>query len=187
MTNIDDLLMEYEKTYAQPSPTEPRYQLSPTEPRYQPTKYQHNPKGMSQSMSENNISFRRPNDHSQFSPKATQQHVGYDLTGGSPYRGRQASRTPSPIKGLEKIKEDPSPEGIRDQAPSTNVSMDPPASPVKRSRSPMKQLFGDKGFLGRSTSMKEMPSEEYRKKGMKQLSEKLKQRMGEMVRNIIVS
>ncbi|KAL8637430.1 MAG: hypothetical protein Q9228_005299 [Teloschistes exilis] len=171
MTNIDDLLMEYEKTYAQPSPTEPRYQ---------PTKYQHNPKGMSQSMSENNISFRRPNDHSQFSPKATQQHVGCDLAGGSPYRGRQASRTPSPIKGLEKIKEDPSPEGIRDQAPSTNVSMDPPASPVKRSRSPMKQLFGDKGFLGRSTSMKEVPSEEYRKKGMKQLSEKLKQRMGEM-------
>ncbi|KAI4205696.1 MAG: hypothetical protein LQ350_000193 [Teloschistes chrysophthalmus] len=171
MTNIDDLLMEYEKTYGQPSPPEPRYQ---------PTKYEHKPKGMSQSMSENNISFRRQNDHSHSPPKVTQQHVDYDLAGGSPYRGRHASRTPSPIKGLEKIKEDPSPEGIRDQAPSTNVSMDPPASPIKRSRSPIKQFFGDKGFLGRSTSMKEMPSEEHRKKGMKQLSEKLKQRMGEM-------
>lgn len=178
MTNIDDLLMEYEKTYGQPSPPEPRYQ---------PTKYEHKPKGMSQSMSENNISFRRQNDHSHSPPKVTQQHVDYDLAGGSPYRGRHASRTPSPIKGLEKIKEDPSPEGIRDQAPSTNVSMDPPASPIKRSRSPIKQFFGDKGFLGRSTSMKEMPSEEHRKKGMKQLSEKLKQRMGEMVRNILVS
>lgn len=45
----------------------------------------------------------------------------------------------------------------------------------------MKQLFGENGFLGRSTSMKELPSEEYRKKGVKHLGEKFKQRVEGMV------
>ncbi|KAL8725314.1 MAG: hypothetical protein Q9181_006459 [Wetmoreana brouardii] len=181
-TKIDDLLREYEKANSQ---------TSPTAPRFLPTKYQHRPKGMSQSMSENNISFRRPYDHSHFSPNVIQQRMDYDTAGAtsryegeSPSfarsRGRRSSRAPSPVKALEDIKEDQTPEGIRDQSPHKDISMELPASPVKRSRSPMKQLFGDKGFLGRSTSMKELPSEEYRKKGMKHFGAKFKQRVGDM-------
>lgn len=143
---------------------------------------------MTQSISENNLSFRRPHDHNHQSPKTIQPRPEYGPNGissqygtGSPSfarpRGRHTSRTPSPVKGLEDIKEDQTPEGIRDQSPHKAVPMDMPASPVKRSRSPMKQLFGDKGFLGRSTSMKELPSAEYRKKGMKHFGEKFKQRV----------
>ena len=77
-------------------------------------------------------------------------------------RGRAVTRTPSPVKQLEDIKEEAS------------VS---PKAPPKRSRSPVKQLFGEKGWLGRSTSMKELPSEEYRKTGIKVWGGKLKQRM----------
>ncbi|KAL8693605.1 MAG: hypothetical protein Q9218_001605 [Villophora microphyllina] len=171
LTTVDDLRVEFEKAYIQPSPTAPRYQ---------PTKYQQKPKAMSHSISENNISFRRPNDRSHLPPRATQQHFEHDAAEEFPYRGRRASRTPSLIKGLENIKEDPTPEGLREQRTYASVPMSPPASPVKRSRSPMKKLFGENGFLGRSTSMKELPSEEYGKKGMKQLSEKLKQRVGGM-------
>ena len=63
-------------------------------------------------------------------------------------------------------------------------SSEVPSSPTKRSRSPMKQLFGERGFLGRSTSMKELPSEEYRKKGVKHWSEKIKQRVGGMTEDV---
>jgi hypothetical protein len=45
----------------------------------------------------------------------------------------------------------------------------------------VKQLFGERGWLGRSTSMKELPSEEYRKTGFKHWGEKLKQKVGEIV------
>ena len=50
-------------------------------------------------------------------------------------------------------------------------------SPVKRSRSPVKQLFGEGGFLGRSLSYKEAPEDRYRKKGVKHGIEKIRQRM----------
>lgn len=73
------------------------------------------------------------------------------------------------MKLLEDIKEDQSPGS--------------PVVPPKRSRSPMKQLFGEGGWLGRSTSMKELPDEEYRKKGLKHWGGKLKQRVEEMVSN----
>ena len=79
-----------------------------------------------------------------------------------PSRGRIATRTPSPVKQLEDIKEE--------------YSASPKDTP-RRSRSPVKQLFGEKGWLGRSTSMKELPSEEYRKTGIKVWGGKLKQRM----------
>lgn len=77
-------------------------------------------------------------------------------------RGRAGVRTPSPVKQLEDIREE--------------ISI-PPQTPPKRSRSPVKQLFGEKGWLGRSTSMKELPSEEYRKTGIKIWGGKMKQRM----------
>ena len=83
-------------------------------------------------------------------------------------RGRAITRTPSPIKNLEDIKEE--------------ASISPNVSP-KRSRSPMKQLFGENGWLGRSLSMKELPSEEYRKTGIKNWGEKFKQRMVQKVRH----
>ena len=50
-------------------------------------------------------------------------------------------------------------------------------SPSKRSRSPVKQLFGEGGFLGRSTSYKEAPAEQYRKAGLKHGIEKIGQRI----------
>lgn len=77
-------------------------------------------------------------------------------------RGRAGPRTPSPVKQLENIREE--------------ISV-PPQAPPKRSRSPVKQLFGENGWLGRSTSMKELPSEEYRKTGIKIWGGKIKQRM----------
>ena len=82
-------------------------------------------------------------------------------------RGRPINRTPSPVK-LEDIKED--------------QPMNSPSSPIKRSRSPVKQLFGENGWLGRSTSMKEMPSEEFRKNGIKHWGGKLRQRVELIVR-----
>lgn len=84
-------------------------------------------------------------------------------------RGRPIARTPSPVKQLEDIREE--------------VSISPkPQTPPKRSRSPVKQLFGEKGWLGRSTSMKELPSEEFRKTGLKIWGGKLKQKMLAKVR-----
>jgi hypothetical protein len=46
-----------------------------------------------------------------------------------------------------------------------------------------KLLFGEGGWLGRSMSMKDLdePSERYRKTGLKQWGEKLKQRVEDLV------
>ena len=49
------------------------------------------------------------------------------------------------------------------------------ASSAKRSRSPVKQLFGEGGFLGRSISYKEAPEDRYRKKGVKHGIDKIRQ------------
>ena len=54
-------------------------------------------------------------------------------------------------------------------------------SPVRRSRSPVKQLFGEGGFLGRSLSYKEQPSERYKKTGLKYEVKKMKQRLWDKV------
>ena len=132
------------------------------------------PPGMSHSQSEGNLDFRshvmkahpRPN-----LPGHAISHARYsddsDLSSDHS-RGRSFSRTPSPTKLLEDIEED--------QAPGFSTS------PVKRARSPLKQLFGEKGWLGKSMSMKELPSEEYRKTGIKHWGEKIKQRVEDMVR-----
>ncbi len=45
----------------------------------------------------------------------------------------------------------------------------------------MKQMFGERGWLGKSMSMKELPSEEYRKTGLKHWGGKIKHRVEYMV------
>ena len=137
-------------------------------------------------MSENNLSFRRPQHAPLPLAKAVQPQHQYevhkisDYGSGSPIRGRFSSRasSSSPIKGLEDIKEDETLRGKKGQMVAEAYM---PTSPVKRSRSPIKQLFAEKGFLGRTTSVKELPSEDNRKKGMKHFGEKFKQRVGGMV------
>ncbi|KAL8696932.1 MAG: hypothetical protein Q9224_002543 [Gallowayella concinna] len=184
VTRIEDLL-RYSREMGEP-------QVSPNVPRYQPTRYQQRPKGMSYSASENNISFRRPPGHGQVSFDQSQEHDDYDdasiYSQESPSfahsRGRLGHRTPSPVKILEDIKEDQTSEGNHNHKAQMLLGLDPPVSPVKRSRSPIKQLFGDKGFHGRSASMKELPSEASRKKGVKHFVEKLNQRVGGMTEGV---
>lgn len=130
---------------------------------------------MPHSQSENNIDFRAPptNVHSLrvgkvFVVRGDNTARSSEESGESSFsRGRSVSRTPSPVKLLEDIKEAQSPES--------------PLPPTKRARSPIKQLFGEGGWLGKSTSMKEPPDEEYRKKGIKHWGGKLKQRVEDLV------
>ena len=148
-----------------------------TKPQNRFVRSHHKPQGMSQSLSENDLQYRRQHrnyrspqlelkDFERDSPLFGIDNGLYSPS-GSPKRGRPLNRTPSPVK-LEDIKED--------------QPMIFPSSSPKRSRSPVKQLFGEKGWLGRSTSMKEMPSEEFRKNGIKHWGGKFKQRVGMMVR-----
>ena len=132
-------------------------------------------RGMSQSRSDANIMYRRHPTRIDTSLDCEYSEPGnrhpascdsFSSSSGYPSRGRFASRTPSPMK-LDNINED------------LEVGCSP--SPPKRSRSPVKQLFGEHGWLGRSTSMKELPSDEFRKTGIKHWGGKLKQRVGEMV------
>ena len=137
----------------------------------------HKSPGMSHSQSEGNIDFRSrgikdhnlrvgktfesaSGDHQRRSSKDTDSSSSFS-------RGRTITRTPSPVKTLEGIKED-------------QVSNSPP-SPIKRSRSPFKQMFGENGWLGRSTSMNELPNEKYRKNGIKHWGGKIKQRVENLV------
>lgn len=139
-----------------------------------PKKPGHKSPGMPHSQSENNIDFRAPptNVHNLRVGKVFATRNDYtarssEESGASSFsRGRSVSRTPSPVKMLEDIKEDQSPGS--------------PLQPPKRSRSPMKQLFGEGGWLGKSTSMKESPDDEYRKRGIKHWGGKLKQRVEDL-------
>ena len=137
----------------------------------------HKSPGMSHSQSEGNIDFRsrERKDHNLRVGKIFEGAAGdyyakssknTDTSSAFP-RGRTATRTPSPVKALEDIKED--------------QASDSPPSPVKRSRSPFKQMFGENGWLGRSTSMNELPDEKYRKNGIKHWGGKLKQRVENLV------
>ncbi|KAL8982775.1 MAG: hypothetical protein Q9205_002808, partial [Flavoplaca limonia] len=183
VTRFEDLL-RYNRESAES-------QIPSNVPRYQPTKYQHRPKGMSHSVSENNIGFRRQPGFREVAVREVKERLDRDDPDNesmysqespsfAPPRGRHMPRTPSPVKVLGDIKEDPIPEVSHDRCHLERLPMDPPASPVKRSRSPMKHLFGEGGFFGRSASMKELPSEEHRKKGMKHLVEKFNERVGGM-------
>ena len=124
--------------------------------------------GMSQSRSEGNI-------QQSHRPSPSQDRDYPHPLGGFPYirfadendpplsdRGRAAHRSTSPVKPLDDIEEE---EFVA------------PETPPRRAHSPIKQLFGEKGWLGRSTSMKELPSEEYRKTGIKHWGGKIKEKM----------
>ncbi|KLJ05340.1 hypothetical protein EMPG_11187 [Blastomyces silverae] len=82
---------------------------------------------------------------------------------GSPDRGRGRGRSLSPVKVLEALDE--------------NSPLEFLPSPMKRPRSPHKKLFGENGWLGRSPSLKESPSEKNKRPGFKSLGEKIKQRV----------
>ena len=131
---------------------------------------------MPHSQSENNIAFRsgisNSSSGSQFShisfPRED-DHVRLSedtAASSSPSRGRSARRTPSPTKELEEIKED-------------QFLVTP--SPQKRSLSPMKKMFGEGGWLGKSMSMHELPNEEYRKTGLKHWGGKIKKGVENLV------
>ncbi|KAI4284822.1 MAG: hypothetical protein L6R38_001158 [Xanthoria sp. 2 TBL-2021] len=141
------------------------------------------------------MGFRRQPGYKEVAVQESQRYPDQDILDSqsiysqespsfAPPRSRPTPRTPSPIKILGDIKEDPISEGFHGQGLQKSLPMDPPASPVKRSRSPIKHLFGERGFFGRSASMKELPSEEHRKKGMKHLVEKLNERMGGMTEGV---
>lgn len=137
----------------------------------------HKSPGMSHSQSEGNIDFRSRGikEHNLRVGKTFEGAAGdyytrrsEDTDASSSFsRGRTVTRTPSPIKALEDIRED-------------QASISPP-SPTKRSRSPFKQMFGENGWLGRSTSMNELPDEKYRKTGIKHWGGKIKQRVENLV------
>ena len=137
----------------------------------------HKSPGMSHSQSEGNIDFRSHEikDHNLRVGKIFERAGGDHCTRSSEdtdasfsfSRGRTITRTPSPVKTLEEIKED-------------QASNSPP-SPTKRSRSPFKQMFGENGWLGRSTSMNELPDDKYRKTGIKHWGGKIKQRVENLV------
>ena len=137
----------------------------------------HKSPGMSHSQSEGNIDFRSrgAKDHNLRVGKTfecvaadyrTRSNTNTDASSSFP-RGRTITRTPSPVKALEDIKED--------QASGSSPS------PTKRSRSPFKQMFGEHGWLGRSMSMNELPNEKYRKNGIKHWGGKIKQRVENLV------
>ena len=84
----------------------------------------------------------------------------------SPVRGRGINRTPSPIKHMDEIKEG---------------SAYKPKDIIKRSRSPIKKIFGQSGLLGRSGSSNQLPNDTVLKNGVKSWFGKVKQRMGESV------
>jgi len=85
----------------------------------------------------------------------------------SPTRGRVAERPSSPVKVLQNLDED--------------SVLDVMQSPQKRSRSPHKKLFGEGGWLSKSTSLKELSTESGKKGGLKTWGEKLKSRMEDLV------
>lgn len=123
---------------------------------YTPYMSPEKPKGLGQSRSEANVAFIAP------SPIKTQSQTHHNGTTVHfeeeefPDRGRQRRRRPS-LRYLDEFKEE--------------------LSPVQRSRSPMKKMFGENGWLGRSTSLKEVPVEHDWKTGFKQLGGKIKQRV----------
>ncbi len=135
------------------------------------------PKGMSHSRSENSVAFitsSNPKSVSRLNVSTHKQIGSYSKPGEgatsplpSPTRGRAPNRAPSPIKYIEGTGEE--------------SMVEIPQSPTKRPRSPMKKMFGENGWLGRSTSMKELPSEQYRKTGLKHWGGKIKQRVGDLV------
>ncbi|KAI9751284.1 MAG: hypothetical protein M4579_006137 [Chaenotheca gracillima] len=128
------------------------------------------PKSMSQSRSENNLAARPRR-----APSPIDTSQGYRgrttaaLHAALPARGRSTS----PVKFLKQLKE------------VDERGSEPPRSPTKRSRSPIKTLFGEGGWLSKSNSLKEMPEDPFRKSGFKNWSSKVKQRVEGMTEGVI--
>ena len=80
-------------------------------------------------------------------------------------RGRGRDRTGSPFKEIS----------ISGQDSTSDYN---PHSPPRRSRSPMKKMFGDNGWLGRSTSLKDTHNHQ---SGLKMWSGNIKHRVADMV------
>ena len=143
------------------------------------TKISHYLKGMVHSQSEGSLaSHSMPGaiNTSSIHPVSSKQKDTYarlgqgaDFSLRSPTRGRPASRTPSPVKYLDDVPED--------------HALDLTPSSAKRAMSPIKKMFGENGWLGRSISMKELPSDQSRKNGLKNLGGKIKQRVEDLVRH----
>lgn len=77
----------------------------------------------------------------------------------SPVRGRSNS----PVKFADDVRE--------------QVTVEALPTDRKRSRSPVKKVFGENGWLGRSISMKDMSNESPKKTGLKHWGGKLIQRV----------
>lgn len=142
--------------------------------------YNHKPKGLTLSHSENNVTFRvdpKPMNASRLNLSNHKHAISYSklddrgIQSVAEDRGRAPTRTPSPVKHLENY--------------GGETMLDFPQSPSKRQRSPMKKMFGENGWLGRSTSMKELPSEQYRKTGLKHWGGKIKQRVEDLVTSVL--
>ncbi|KAI9847642.1 MAG: hypothetical protein M1838_000818 [Thelocarpon superellum] len=129
-------------------------------PCYSPSKPTH----LHQSQSEGNLTFLpgpSPTKHSverESRPVAAAAALPSHER-GSPSRGRSRSS----VKFLDDVPEE-----------EAEVSL--PPSPVARSRSPMKKMFGEKGWLGRSASYKDM-GHGTPKKGLKHWGGRIKQRV----------
>ncbi|SLM40222.1 hypothetical protein LPUS_10967 [Lasallia pustulata] len=137
------------------------------------TKISHPLQGMVHSQSEGSLAFRRGINTPGFHPVSSKQNGPYaklsqsiDCPLQSPSRGRLTSRTPSPVKHLDDVPED--------------YALDLTPSSAKRARSPIKRMFGENGWLGRSASMKEFPTDQSHKAGLKTWGEKLKQRVEDL-------
>ena len=133
------------------------------------TGWHQKPQWMSQSHSENSFKYRQPlhsYDHAEsLVPRLQNINPTRDEHSTLPNLSLygDTSRMSSPLK----------PDDIYEDGLFSSAS--------KRSRSQVKQLFGEHGWLGRTTSMKELPSDEYRKKGFRHWVKKSKQRVEEIV------
>ena len=140
----------------------------------------HKPRTMCHSQSESDITYSSSSStpipsltHSGsfsggiYTTKLVQQK---DSSSRSPQRRMPPSRTPSPTKRLPELPD-----------LDENVELDLTKSPSKRSKSPTKQMFGEKGWLNQSPGAKSTKDEQNRKTGIKSFSGKIKQRMGELV------
>ena len=137
------------------------------------------PPPMVESRSEGNLGHRSGLSSSSSSGRFTPVNYSSDdersrlsyetsVSSAPPSRGRATRRVASPAKDLEDIQE-------------VHTPMSPPKSPFKRSRSPVKRLFGENGWLGKSMSMSELPNPEARKHGLKNLGGKIKKGVGNFV------
>ncbi|KAI9679489.1 MAG: hypothetical protein M1817_005511 [Caeruleum heppii] len=117
-------------------------------------------KGMAQSQSEGQIAFLGGTESSSTVKSEDYARMVIHAEPTSPVRGRSTS----PVKTLDPLSEE---EG------ATHESQLPP-----RSRSPMKKMFGENGWLGRSVSLKELALEQQKKSGLRHWGGKIKQRVG---------